>query len=271
MTDETPTSTAPAVFAGLFAGKVALLTASTSGIGLATAQMLAAAGARAVVINGRNVAAGEAAAASIRARAPDTQVELAAGDVSVLDEARRVCETTLARHGRVDVFVHAAGGDISPRPFIELDPAVYRPLIDGHFTSLLNCCSVIAPAMAGQQGGSIIAIASDAGKIATPGESIIGAMTAAVMMYVRTLALELGRHGVRVNCITPSLVTDTKAHDRVMSSEFSRKIFEKASRRARLGVPSPADIAPLAVFLASPLASHLTGQAISVNGGISAA
>ena len=81
----------------------------------------------------------------------------------------------------------------------------------------------------------------------------------------------MGRHGGRVNCITPSLVTGTKAHDRVMSSEFSRKIFEKASRRARLGVPSPADIAPLAVFLASPLASHLTGQAISVNGGISAA
>ena len=89
-------------------------------------------------------------------------------------------------------------------------------------------------------------------------------------MYVRTLALELSRHNVRVNCITPSLVADTKAHDAVMASQFNRKIFEKAARRARLGVPTPANIAPLAAFLASSLASHITGRAISVNGGISA-
>ena len=86
-----------------------------------------------------------------------------------------------------------------------------------------------------------------------------------------TLALELGRHNVRVNCVTPSLVVDTKAHDRVMASEFSSRIFEKASRRARLGVPNPADVAMTAVFLASPLSSRTTGQAVSVNGGISAA
>jgi len=89
-------------------------------------------------------------------------------------------------------------------------------------------------------------------------------------MYVRALSLEVSRHGVRVNCVTPSLVAKTKAYDRVMASEFSRRIFEKAAARARLGVPTPDDIAPLAAFLASPFASHISGQAVSVNGGISA-
>jgi 3-oxoacyl-[acyl-carrier protein] reductase len=75
---------------------------------------------------------------------------------------------------------------------------------------------------------------------------------------------------VRVHAITPSIVKDTLAYERVMSNEFSRKLFQKAESRARLGVVSPKDIAPLAVFLASPASSKMTGQAISVNGGISA-
>ena len=66
-------------------------------------------------------------------------------------------------------------------------------------------------------------------------------------------------------------MSDTQAHDRVMASEFSRKLFAKATQRARLGLPAPADVARMAVFLASPMASHTTGQAVSVNGGISAA
>jgi len=90
-------------------------------------------------------------------------------------------------------------------------------------------------------------------------------------MFTRTLAIEVSRFGIRANCITPSIVRDTISHERAMSGELSRKVFEKAESRARLGVPTPADIAPLVVFLVSPLASKITGQAISVNGGISAA
>ena len=120
-------------------------------------------------------------------------------------------------------------------------------------------------------GGSIINIASDAAKIATPGESVIGGCKAATLMFSRTLALETSRYGIRVNCLTPSIVRNTPAYDRVMSSEFSRKLFEKAERKARLGVVEPSDIAPICVFLAGPGSSKITGQGISVNGGISAA
>lgn len=259
------------MFPDAFRGKVALLTAATSGIGLATAKVLASSGARAIFVNGRNAAAGERAIAAIRHVAPSVEATFLPGDLTDSMVAAEVCNKAVSAHGGIDVFVHAGGAEISPKLFVDIDPAHYRPLIEGHFTSFLYCCCVLVPAMIQRKTGVIVAIASDAGKIATPGESLIGPMKAAVIMYVRTLALEVARHGVRVNCITPSLVADTKAHDRVMSSEFSRKIFEKAASRARLGVPTPAHIAPLAAFLASGMASHITGQAISVNGGISAA
>jgi|CXWL01.1.fsa_nt_gi 3-oxoacyl-[acyl-carrier protein] reductase len=258
------------MFPSAFDGKIALLTASTSGIGLATAKLFAAGGARAVYVNGRDASAGARAVAEIMGTAPGAHAEFVAGDLSDAPQAARVCDTVLQKQGRVDILLHAGGAEISPKLFVDLDPAHYRQLIDGHFTSLLYCASVVVPAMVRQGAGAVVAIASDAGKIATPGETLIGSMKAAVIMYVRTLSLEVSRHGVRVNCVTPSLVAKTKAYDRVMASEFSRRLFEKAAARARLGVPTPDDIAPLAAFLASSFASHISGQAISVNGGISA-
>ncbi len=260
------------MLSSIFEGQIGLFTASTSGIGLSAAEIFAEGGARTIVVNGRDPEAGARAVARIRLAArPAADVVFVAGDLADPSAAESVCRSALDRDGRLDVFLHAGGGDISPRLFTDLGSETYRPLIDGHFTSLLHCCRVVAPAMIGAGGGSIVAVASDAGKIATPGESVIGAMKAATIMFVRTLALEMARHQVRVNCVTPSLVVDTKAHDRVMSSEFSRKIFEAASRRARLGLPGPRTVATAAMFLASSLSSHTTGQAVSVNGGISAA
>lgn len=258
-------------------GQVVLLSAATSGIGLASAELAAAAGARAVIVNGRDPAAGARALERIRAAAAaedasaDFEARFVAADLTDAAQAEALCRAVLARFGRIDTFVHAGGAEISPRPFVELAASDYQPLIDGHFTAFLHCCRCIVPAMAAAGGGSIVAVASDAGKVATPGETVIGAMKAATIMFVRTLALEVSRHGIRVNCVTPSLVPDTKAHARVMASEFSRKVFEKATARARLGLPRPRDVAAMVLFLASPLSAHTTGQAVSVNGGISAA
>jgi 3-oxoacyl-[acyl-carrier protein] reductase len=200
---------------------------------------------------------------------PATRVEFIAADI---DDASRVDEmfTRIGeKFGRVDVLIHCGGAQVKPGLFMDLDPAMYGRQIDGHFTSFMHCCREVIPLM--RNGGAIVAIASDAGKVATPAETIIGAMKAAVIMFVRTLALEMSRQNIRVNVITPSIVANTASYDRVMSSEFSRKIFEKAVTKAKLGVPTPADVAPIVVFLASSFASKITGQAISVNGGISAA
>jgi 3-oxoacyl-[acyl-carrier protein] reductase len=120
-------------------------------------------------------------------------------------------------------------------------------------------------------GGSIITFASDAGRIASAGHSLIASVQSAIMALTRSLALEVARDGIRINCISPTYVSDTPLFDRLMQSPTARRAIEQAVRRAGLGLPSPKDIAPLAIFLAGPAASKITGQVISVNGGLSAA
>lgn len=255
----------------LLAGKVALVTAGTSGIGAESALRLAQAGAKAVIVNGRNPQTGAEVAARLRSQQPGTEFGFIAGDLNDLTQVRALFAAVMQAHGRIDILVHCGGAQIKPDLFVNSDASTFQPMMNGHFMSLLYACHCAVPIMKAQNGGAIVAIASDAGKIATPGETIIGAAKAAAIMFIRTLALEVSRFGVRANVLTPSIVRATKSYDRVMSGELSRKVFEKAESRARLGVPTPADIAPLVVFLASPLASKITGQAVSVNGGISAA
>jgi NAD(P)-dependent dehydrogenase (short-subunit alcohol dehydrogenase family) len=129
----------------------------------------------------------------------------------------------------------------------------------------------VLPFMQAQGGGSIINVASDAAKVATPGESVLGAGMAAIVMFSRTAAIEAKRNGIRVNAVTPSLVAGTLTAERVLSDGFSKKLFESAVKQAHLGVAEPEDLAALIVFLGGPSSARLTGQAISVNGGISAA
>jgi NAD(P)-dependent dehydrogenase (short-subunit alcohol dehydrogenase family) len=112
-------------------------------------------------------------------------------------------------------------------------------------------------------------VASDAAKLATPGEVVIGAAMASIVMFCRGLANEAKRSGIRVNAITPSIVRGTPLYDQVMADDFSAKMFSKAEQLADLGVATADDLAQLVVFLSSPASSLITGQTISVTGGIS--
>jgi len=136
---------------------------------------------------------------------------------------------------------------------------------------VLHACRAVWDGMRAERCGVIINVASDAAKIATPGETVIGAALAGVAMFRRALAIEGRRCGIRANCVTPSIVRETPFYERMMADPFSGKLFAKAESLAQLGVVTPKDFAPLIVFLASPAAAKLTGQAISVIGGISAA
>ena len=99
-----------------------------------------------------------------------------------------------------------------------------------------RCCRWLAE----QHGGSIVNVASDAAKVPTPGESVIGAGMAAIVTFTRTLAVEAKRDGIRVNAVTPSLIEGTITGDRAMAGGFSRKLFEKAKAQAHLGRPRSA-------------------------------
>jgi len=251
---------------------VALLAGSSSGIGREAAAMFAEAGVRRIVVNGRNPETGAAAVAEVKRRVPQADVRFISADTGRIEEARRLVAETLDAFGRLDILVNAAsGGKLTPRPFQDVAIEDVGEILHTHFLTALHCCHAAYPAMRAQGGGVIVNFSADAAKVPTPGEAVHGAVQAAVLMLSRTLAIEGARFGIRVNCVTPSITKDTHSYDRMMADPFSRKLFTKAESRARLGVASARDIAPLVVFLASPQASHLTGQAISVNGGISAA
>jgi 2-hydroxycyclohexanecarboxyl-CoA dehydrogenase len=146
-----------------------------------------------------------------------------------------------------------------------------QPILLGQIMGPLLMSRAVLPTMREAGGGVILNISSDAGKLATPGEAVIGAAMAGIVMFSRTLAIEAKRDGIRVNALTPSLIEGTLTNDRMMQDPFATKLFEKARGAANLGVVVPEDMADLIVFLSSPQAARITGQAISVNGGISAA
>ncbi len=253
---------------------VAVLTGSSAGIALEIACRFAEAGARGVMLNGRGArsdALATQAIAAVKARAPACEVGFHTADATAPAEVGRLIESAIATFGRIDILVNSVGGGLSPRPFTETPPAAFTELAHRHLLSTLHGCHAVLPHMISRGTGVILNMSSDAGKVATPGETVIGALKAAVIMFTRTLSLEVSRFGIRTHCITPSIVRSTPNYDRLMADDFSRKLFEKAEARARLGATTPAHIAELALFLASPAAANMTGQVISVNGGISAA
>jgi len=256
----------------LLKGKIALVTGSTAGIGLRTAEQLARAGCELVLVNGRSETSGREAMAQLKQLVPDGRFELVLADYHLQADLERMFAVAKDRGG-LDIFIHTcmADGGTGLKPFMETRPEEWRAVVDGLFISLLECCYRAVPQMMAKGGGAIVSYASDAAKIATPGEAVNGGALAANVMFCRGVGLELARHNIRVNAVTPSITRGTKTYDKVMAGGFSKKLFEKAESRARLGVASAENVAPMAVFLASPLASHITGQVVSVNGGISAA
>jgi NAD(P)-dependent dehydrogenase (short-subunit alcohol dehydrogenase family) len=246
-----------------------LITGGTSGIGLATALAFADAGARRIGLIGRNAERGAHAAQLVAATG--ATVRFIRADANYPDQARRAGEEAMAHLGGVDVLINSTAGLFNPELFHAIPLDIIPDIVTQQLMAPLLMCGVVLPGMRAQKSGLIINIASDAAKIATPGESVIGAAMAAIVMFSRTLAMEAKRDGIRVNALTPSLVEGTATAERILAEGFSQKLFQKAAKLANLGVARPEDLAAIAVFLASPGGTKITGQAISVNGGISAA
>lgn len=247
-----------------------LITGGTAGVGKACAEAVLAAGAEAIVINGRNPQRAESARAALTARFPEARVAVAMGDMAQVADAQRVIGTAIEKLGRIDVLVNSTGTSDVPALLhnipVESVPAVLQRCLAAQLLS----CRAALPHMRAANGGCIINIASDAAKIPTPGETVIGAAMAGIVMFTRALALEGKRNGIRANVLTPSIVSGTEFYERLMADPFAGKLFGKAQSRADLGIVNMNDLAEVVVFLASPAASKITGQALSVTGGISA-
>lgn len=242
----------------------------TAGVGLETAIHFAREGSR-VVIVGRDDDRGAAACAAVAQAVAGADVTFLKADATKTAQASAVEAQARAHLGAIDVLVNTTGPSQPPRLLHEIPIEAIQARLNELILPPLHMMHAALPAMRKQGGAAIINVASDAAKTATPGETLIGAAMAAIVMFSKAVALEAKREGVRINLLTPSLVAGTPGAKMIFDEAFSARMFEKASAMAHLGVAEATDLAAMAVFLASPAARRITGQAISINGGISVA
>jgi NAD(P)-dependent dehydrogenase (short-subunit alcohol dehydrogenase family) len=248
-----------------------VISGGTSGVGLAAAQAFGAVGVRRLAVIGRNRHRGAAAVDSICRAHPGAAAHFISADVNDPAAAAAAINAAFTQLGGLDVLINSTPGSHPPALLKDLPIEQIPAALMNQALGPLLMSRAALPLMGEQQFGVIVNVASDAAKVPTPGETVIGAAMAAIVTFSRTLAVEAKRHGIRVNAVTPSLIADTRTGGRVLAGGFSKNLFEKAAARAHLGVPDARDIAELLVFLAGPGAARMTGQVISVNGGISVA
>jgi NAD(P)-dependent dehydrogenase (short-subunit alcohol dehydrogenase family) len=251
-------------------GTAAVVTGSSTGIGLACARALLAAGAEGLLVNGRDPGRAEEARAGLQRVFPNARLAVAAGDMGHAEDAVRVMATAHEAFGRIDVLVNSTGGTDVPRLLHDTPLQDLAGILDRCLLPQLTSCRAALPYMRAARRGCVVNIASDAAKLPTPGETVIGAAMAGIVMFTRALAIEGRRDGIRANVVTPSLTSGTRHFEAVMSDPFAGRVFAKAAKLAALGVVDKDELAQLVVFLATPAAAKITGQAISMNGGISA-
>lgn len=239
-------------------GKVALVTGGSKGIGAATCRALVRNGAR-VAVNGRSREGVDALVAELGgdalAVAGDCTSE---GDVAAI---RALVEGEL---GEVELLVPFAGGFESFTPVVELTLAEWREVIEANLTSTFLTVREFLPAMIGARRGAIVTMSSISGRfLDKPTQAAYAASKAGVAMFTRHLALEVGRYGVRANCVAPG-TTMSERIERVMTPEA----IERTAAMSPLGrMGEPDDVASATLFLLSDASSWVTGVTLDVAGG----
>ncbi len=256
-----------------FADKVALVTGGVGTIGMECCRQFLANGGS-VVVNGRDQSRCETAARKLATGVGDgahARIIAAAGDVSSFAECERLVARTEDDFGRLDHVIHCALSPIAglQGPFERTDPAHYEMLMKQAVCAPMYLAHAAVPALRRSGGGSIVAFPSDSGKVAAPNQSMVGTTRAAVMMFMRSIALEVSAYKIRCNCVAPTYVDTADLREAISTGPHAARIA-KATSRARLGLPVASEIGAMAMFLCSDEAAHLTGQVISINGGLNA-
>ena len=246
--------------------RVAVVTGGAGGIGRAISAALAASGCAVAVCDIDEGGAREAAAEVTGAGGRALGIALDVTDGATVDAALATAEREL---GTIDVLVNNAGWD-ELRPFLETGEDFWQRVIDINFTGCLRLCRAAVPGMVERGHGRVVNVASDAARVGSSLEAVYAGAKGAVIAFTKTLAREVARKGVTANVVCPG-PTDTPLL-RAMAAEGGERLFESLTRAVpmrRLGQPE--DVAPAVAFLASLEAGYITGQTLSVSGGLTMA
>jgi 2-hydroxycyclohexanecarboxyl-CoA dehydrogenase len=247
--------------------RAAIVTGAARGIGAAIARTLGRGG-LAVAVTDVDVAAAEAVADEIRrAGGRAAAAKLDVTDAAGIVQAVAGVEATL---GSPWVLVNNAGWD-RLEPFMENDPALWDRLIALNLRGAFHVTRAVLGAMTTGGGGRIVNVASDAGRVGSMGETVYAACKAGLIGFTKSLAREVARHGITVNAVCPG-PTETALLDEVRASARGAKIMEAVRRSIPLGrLGSPEDVAAAVAYFASEGAEYVTGQVLSVSGGLTMA
>jgi 3-oxoacyl-[acyl-carrier protein] reductase len=240
------------------AGKVAVVTGGSRGIGAATAAALAANGA-AVAVVGRDEAAMASVTAGIAERG-GRAIWLAA-DCTVPADLERMTATVTEQFGLIGIVASFAGGNGMPVPTTTETPEHWREVIESDLSSVFYTVRAVLPAMTG--GGAIVTMSSAAARQAAKSAAAYAAAKAGVIAFTRHLAAELAPRGIRVNCVAPSATENDRM--RTWTSAEQRAALGASFPLGRLGQPD--DVAAAALFLASDASAWITGATLDIAGG----
>lgn len=196
-----------------------------------------------------------------------------AADISRAEDVSRLVEQTLARFGHLDILVNNAALRGPTKPLVEVEQREWEEVLAVNVTGVFLCCRAVLPAMLERRRGKIVNVSSVAGKLAYPLRSPYATSKWALLGLTRTLAQEVGAHNIRVNAICPGPVAGDAMEEviQIRAQQLGKKVDEVRNlflERTALGrMVEPKQVADLALFLASPAADSITGQAFSIDSG----
>ncbi|HVR51013.1 MAG TPA: 2-hydroxycyclohexanecarboxyl-CoA dehydrogenase [Pseudorhodoferax sp.] len=246
-------------------GKVVVVTGGGGGIGGASCRRFAREGAKVAVFD-LNREAAEAVAAQIREAGGQAQaVRCDITDRASVDQA---VAATVQALGPIDVLVNNAGWDVF-RPFTKTEPAQWDRLIAVNLTGALHMHHAVLPGMVARKAGRIVNIASDAARVGSSGEAVYAACKGGLVAFSKTIAREHARHGITVNVVCPGPTDTALFADYKEGAGNPDKLMEAFTRAIPLGrIGQPEDLPGAIAFFASDDAAYITGQVLSVSGGL---